>query len=56
MSDNTHFVEKQKQIIEEGQAKGGAAKWLAYLKLSGPGFLQSAITLGGGSLSTAARA
>lgn len=46
-------IEAHRQIILDGEAKGGAGKFLAYAKLSGPGWLQSAITLGGGSLANA---
>lgn len=46
-------IEEHRQIILDGEAKGGAAKFLAYARLSGPGWLQSAITLGGGSLANA---
>lgn len=37
-------------IILEAQQQGGLKKYLTYAKLSGPGWLQGAITLGGGSL------
>lgn len=43
-------IEAHRQIILEGKSKGRAATMLAYARLSGPGWLQSAITLGGGSL------
>ncbi|MDP7205775.1 MAG: hypothetical protein QGH11_09415, partial [Pirellulaceae bacterium] len=46
-------VEADRQLILEAQEKGGLAKLGAYTRLSGPGWLQSAITLGGGSLSGA---
>lgn len=46
-------IEAHRQIIHDGQAKGAFGKYLAYARLSGPGWLQSAITLGGGSLSNA---
>ncbi|MEX2382928.1 MAG: divalent metal cation transporter [Opitutales bacterium] len=36
--------------LKEAQSKGAGPKLAAYIKLSGPGWLQSAITLGGGSL------
>ena len=39
--------------IKEAQAQGLGATVKCYLKYSGPGFLQSAITLGGGSLAGA---
>lgn len=43
-------IEQDRQLILDAKAKGTGAKVLAYTKLSGPGWLQSAITLGGGSL------
>jgi len=39
--------------IREAKAQGTMATMACYLKYSGPGFLQSAITLGGGSLAGA---
>ena len=44
-------IEAHRKIIQDGQAKGTGGKFLAYARLSGPGWMQSAITLGGGSLS-----
>jgi len=46
-------IEEHRQIIKDGEARGTAGKFLAYARLSGPGWLQSAITLGGGSLANA---
>ncbi|MHC4249151.1 MAG: divalent metal cation transporter [Planctomycetota bacterium] len=43
-------VERDRALIVEAKKKGGVATFLTYFKLSGPGWLQSAITLGGGSL------
>ncbi|HBL45698.1 divalent metal cation transporter [Gimesia sp.] len=43
-------IEQDRQLILDAKARGTGAKVLAYTKLSGPGWLQSAITLGGGSL------
>mgnify|MGYP001233978059 CR=1 FL=1 len=43
-------VEQDRQIILEARQKGPLATFLTYSKLSGPGWLQGAITLGGGSL------
>jgi len=43
-------IEEHRRIILDGQAKGTMGKFFAYARLSGPGWLQSAITLGGGSL------
>ena len=43
-------IEQDRQQILEAQQQGAGAKIKVYTKLSGPGWLQSAITLGGGSL------
>ncbi|HUG19191.1 MAG TPA: hypothetical protein VMM56_09455, partial [Planctomycetaceae bacterium] len=51
MSDDQQKIEQQRQMILDAKAKGTGSKILTYTKLSGPGWLQSAITLGGGSLS-----
>ena len=51
MHMNPH-IEKDRQLILDGQRKGKGALLKAYMKLSGPGWLQSGITLGGGSLSS----
>jgi len=48
-ADNSR-VEQDRQMILDAKQRGTGAKLLAYTKLSGPGWLQSAITLGGGSL------
>jgi len=50
MNDKTF---RDREILAAAQEKGGAATMGAYLRLSGPGWLQSAITLGGGSLASA---
>ena len=39
-----------RQILVDAQQRGATAQLRAWLRLSGPGWLQSAITLGGGSL------
>lgn len=49
----TSGAERERQLILDAQSKGTAATALTYLKLSGPGWLQGAITLGGGSLAGA---
>ncbi len=46
-------IEKHRQMIVEARGKGKLATLGVFAKLSGPGWLQSAITLGGGSLSNA---
>ena len=45
-------IEKDRQMLLDAEKKGKGATILAYLRLSGPGWLQSGITLGGGSLSS----
>ena len=45
-------IEKDRQLLVSAQKKGGGALFKAFIKLSGPGWLQSGITLGGGSLSS----
>ena len=44
---------RDREILAAAQAKGAGSTMAAYLRLSGPGWLQSAITLGGGSLGSA---
>ena len=48
-SDNI-AVQNDRNLLIEAQKKGPGATLGAFIKLSGPGWLQSAITLGGGSL------
>jgi Mn2+/Fe2+ NRAMP family transporter len=43
-------VEHDRQAILDAKQKGGLATFLTFSRLSGPGWLQGAITLGGGSL------
>ena len=50
--DTESQLEADQQLLREARTKGGVANLGAYLKLSGPGWLQSALTLGGGSLSS----
>ncbi len=45
-------IEQEKTYLREAEAKGLYSCLAAYTKLSGPGWLQSAITLGGGSLAS----
>ena len=45
-------IEKDRQSILDAQKKGKGAVFKTYVRLSGPGWLQSGITLGGGSLSS----
>ena len=41
---------RDREILSEAQSRGSAATLGAFFRLSGPGWLQSATTLGGGSL------
>jgi Mn2+/Fe2+ NRAMP family transporter len=43
-------VERERQMLIDAESCGTRKKLKTWLKLSGPGWLQSAITLGGGSL------
>ena len=45
-------IERDRQLIRDARAKGRGPLLGAFVRLSGPGWLQSAITLGGGSLSS----
>lgn len=42
--------QRELEVIEEVKDKGPVGKFFGYAKISGPGWLQGAITLGGGSL------
>lgn len=46
-------VERERQLLLDAQQRGFGPTLGAYVRLSGPGWLQSAITLGGGSLAGA---
>lgn len=50
MSETNDRVERDRQMIVDAKSKGLFATLGTYTRLSGPGWLQSAITLGGGSL------
>jgi Mn2+/Fe2+ NRAMP family transporter len=50
MSTTTDRMAEEKQALRAARQKGGLAVFGTYLKFSGPGWLQGAITLGGGSL------
>ena len=45
-------IEQEKKYLRDAESKGLYSCLAAYTKLSGPGWLQSAITLGGGSLAS----
>lgn len=46
-------LQAQRRLILESKQKGKLAQIGAFCRLSGPGWLQSATTLGGGSLASA---
>lgn len=50
MADTPPPAALERELLAEAEAAGGWQKYKTFLKLSGPGWLQSAITLGGGSL------
>jgi Mn2+/Fe2+ NRAMP family transporter len=50
MSEEQNNIVRDRQLILDARKKGVLAKLGVYTRLSGPGWLQSAITLGGGSL------
>ena len=49
----TQLTQTESELLELAQTKGALGKAAIYAKLSGPGWLQGAITLGGGSLAGA---
>ena len=50
MSDSNENLAIEKKILSEVNQKPLLSRWGTFAKLSGPGWLQGAITLGGGSL------
>ncbi|MCA9048939.1 MAG: divalent metal cation transporter [Planctomycetaceae bacterium] len=50
MSAGEEKLNQERQLIDEARRRGPFALLKTYTRLSGPGWLQSAITLGGGSL------
>ena len=52
MSEKDQY-QRELDVIEEVKDKGTLGKFFGYAKISGPGWLQGAITLGGGSLAGA---
>jgi Mn2+/Fe2+ NRAMP family transporter len=50
MNNEKPNVENERALLNDAREKGTGATLFAFAKLSGPGWLQSAITLGGGSL------
>ncbi|MDA1052517.1 MAG: divalent metal cation transporter [Planctomycetota bacterium] len=53
MSEHLSKVEADRKLLHDAQQQGTGALLSAFVRLSGPGWLQSAITLGGGSLAGA---
>ena len=49
MSQAETSVERNRQALIDAQQQGGSAILKTFVRLSGPGWLQSAITLGSGS-------
>jgi Mn2+/Fe2+ NRAMP family transporter len=52
MSEPNEKLEADRRLLVEARSRGRGATLLAFVRLSGPGWLQSAMTLGGGSLSS----
>lgn len=52
MGKQTPLIEKQRAMLRDAKARGKLASLGAFCKLSGPGWMQSATTLGGGSLAS----
>lgn len=50
MSEEVSRLDRDRAALDAVADRGAGAKLATYLRLSGPGWLQSAITLGGGSL------
>ncbi len=50
MSDSNDNLATEKKLLAEANQKPLLSRWGTFAKLSGPGWLQGAITLGGGSL------
>jgi Mn2+/Fe2+ NRAMP family transporter len=50
---NQDTTRQQETLLHDARAQGRGATLRAFVRLSGPGWLQSAITLGGGSLASA---
>jgi len=53
MNEPNSKIDANRQLLTDAQSKGMGPTLGVFLKLSGPGWLQSAITLGGGSLAGA---
>ena len=53
MNDEQSATSREEALLDEAQTAGLLGKAAIYTRLSGPGWLQGAITLGGGSLAGA---
>jgi len=51
-SNVNNTIQKERELLIDAKQKGPLSTISAFMKLSGPGWLQSGITLGGGSLSS----
>lgn len=52
MNDRIDPVQRDRERLREANAAGGLTKLKTFMKLAGPGWIASAITLGGGSLAS----
>jgi Mn2+/Fe2+ NRAMP family transporter len=52
MNDSVDKIQQDRQLLKEAQAKGIGGRWKTYFRLSGPGWIASANTLGGGSMAS----
>ncbi len=50
MAETNDPIARDRELLAAAEAAGGWKKYKTFMRLSGPGWLQSAITLGGGSL------
>ncbi|MCH8839299.1 MAG: divalent metal cation transporter [Planctomycetes bacterium] len=50
MAETIDPLARDRELLAAAEATGGWKKYRTFMRLSGPGWLQSAITLGGGSL------
>ena len=50
MAETDDPIVRDRELLAAAEAAGGWKKYRTFMRLSGPGWLQSAITLGGGSL------
>ncbi len=53
MTEQEQRIQAQRELLHNAKSRGKLAQLKAFCKLSGPGWMQSATTLGGGSLASA---